>query len=127
MNPINLKSLGVPTLSLFTSTGTLVCCALPALMVTLGMGATLAGLVSTFPWLIALSKYKGAVFGGAFVMLCLASLMQYKARNAPCPADPKQAKACARLRKISIIILIFSWIVYSTGFFFAFLAAKILL
>ena len=34
-------------LSLFTATGTLLCCALPSLLVTLGLGATLAGLG---PW-----------------------------------------------------------------------------
>lgn len=126
MKPINHKSLGLPILSLFTSTGTLVCCALPALLVTLGMGATLAGLVSAMPWLIALSKHKTIVFGIAFIMLSLASIMQYRARNAPCPIDPKQARACSILRKVSVFILIFSWVTYSVGFFFAFLAVHLL-
>ena len=58
MKSISYKNLIVPTLSLFSSLGTLVCCALPSLFVVLGAGAVLAGLVSSLPLLIILSKYK---------------------------------------------------------------------
>ena len=51
-----------PSLSLFTSLGTLICCALPALMVTLGMGATLAGIITTIPSITLISNYKEYVF-----------------------------------------------------------------
>jgi mercuric ion transport protein len=44
--------------SLFASTGTLLCCALPALLVTLGLGAVVAGAVSSVPWLVPLSRNK---------------------------------------------------------------------
>jgi len=115
----------MPTLSLFTSIGTLLCCALPALLVTLGMGAALAGFVGAVPWITVVSEQKVYVFAGAGVMLALSTLMQWRARNAPCPVDPLKAKACMRLRKASWTILIFSIIVYLVGFFFAFLAADI--
>lgn len=115
----------LPSFSLFTSTGTLLCCALPALLVTLGMGASLAGFIGVFPWITAVSEYKVAVFSVAGVLLTLATILQWRARNAPCPADPLKAKACMRLRKISWGILIFSILVYCTGVFFAFLAADI--
>ena len=36
-------------LSLFTSTGTLICCALPALLVSIGAGAVMAGLIEAVP------------------------------------------------------------------------------
>lgn len=114
-----------PTLSLFTSLGTLICCALPALLVTLGMGATLAGFVSTLPWITVISDYKEYVFAGAGVMLALSAFLQWKERNAACPADPAKAKACSRLRKISWFILGLSVLIYAIGFFFAFLAADI--
>jgi len=52
----------LPTLSLFTSMGTLVCCALPALLLTLGMGATLAGFIGAVPWIPWVSDYKAYVF-----------------------------------------------------------------
>lgn len=115
----------LPTLSLFTSVGTLLCCALPALLVTLGMGAALAGFIGTVPWITAISDYKKWVFAGAGIMLALSAIMQWRARYAPCPADPKKARACSRLRKISWGILIFSILIYLVGFFFAFLAADI--
>ena len=115
----------LPTLSLFTSVGTLLCCALPALLVTLGAGATLAGLVSAAPWLVALSRYKSVTFSVAGVLLLLAGIMRWRARNAPCPADPAQAAACGRLRRISARIYWGAVAVYATGFFFAFIAVRI--
>jgi magnesium-transporting ATPase (P-type) len=115
----------LPSLSLFTSTGTLICCALPALLVTLGMGASLAGFVGVFPWITAISEYKVAVFAMAGIMLSLSAWMQWRARHAPCPADARKAKACMRLRKISWGILVFSIVIYVTGIFFAFFAADI--
>ena len=55
MKPISSKNLIVPSLSLFTSLGTLLCCALPSLFVAIGAGAVLAGLISNMPFLIVLS------------------------------------------------------------------------
>lgn len=114
----------LPTLSLFTSVGTLLCCALPALFVTLGLGAALAGLVSSAPWLVAISDHKEIVFVVAGVMLAIATFLQWRARHAPCPVEPSQARICMRLRKISWVILIFSIVIYLVGFFFAFLAVR---
>jgi len=113
----------LPTLSLFTSFGTLICCALPALLVTLGMGATLAGLIGAAPWITVISDYKKPLFLAAGILLAGATFMQWSARNAPCPIDPLKAKACSRLRRISWAILIFSIVIYSIGFFIAFIAA----
>ena len=116
----------LPTLSLFTSLGTLVCCALPALLVTLGLGATLAGLVSAVPQLVWLSEHKALTFGLSGLLLFGAGVILWRARNAPCPADPAQARACARLRRVSLAIYGFALFVYLVGAFFAFLAADLL-
>jgi hypothetical protein len=62
-----------PVLSLFTSIGTLLCCALPALLVILGMGAALAGFISVAPWITVISKYKIFIFVGAGILLMLSS------------------------------------------------------
>ena len=115
-----------PVLSLFTSIGTLLCCALPALLVTLGMGAALAGFISVAPWITVISKYKIYIFAGAGVLLILSSYFLWINRNAPCPTDAKQSKACALLRKFSLYTIIISIVIYIVGFFFAFLAANIL-
>lgn len=105
--------------------GTLLCCALPALLVTLGMGAALAGLVGAMPWITVISDYKEFVFTVTGILLMLAAFMQWRARKAPCPADPKKAKACSRLRKASWILLSSAALIYATGFFFAFIAVHV--
>jgi hypothetical protein len=115
----------LPTLSLFTSVGTLLCCALPALLVTLGAGAALAGLVSNAPWLVALSKHKIWVFGIAGVLIVASGVLRYINRNAPCPIDPELAKSCMRLRKMSAWLYWGSVVVYAVGFFFAFIAVHV--
>ncbi len=115
----------MPILSLFTSIGTLLCCALPALLVTLGAGAALAGLVSAAPWLVALSKYKAWTFGISAGMILLAGWMRWRARNAPCPIDPKQAKACTSLRRVSGWVYWGSVLIWCVGFFFAFIAVHL--
>ena len=120
-----IKDTLAPTLSLFTSVGTLLCCALPALLVTLGAGAALAGLVSAAPWLVALSKYKIWTFGISGVMILIAGVLRWQSRHAPCPIDPVKAAACMRLRRISLWVYMASILVWCTGFFFAFLAVHI--
>jgi hypothetical protein len=105
--------------------GTLLCCALPALLVTLGAGAALAGLVSNAPWLVALSKHKIWVFGIAGVLIVASGVLRYINRNAPCPIDPELAKSCMRLRKMSAWLYWGSVVVYAVGFFFAFIAVHV--
>jgi hypothetical protein len=117
LNP-NQTNLWLIWLSLLTSSSTLICCALPALLVTLGLGAVLAGWVSAVPALVVVSEYKASVFGVAIVLLALASALHWRARNAPCPIESKQA--CQRLRRINGWVLAVSIGLYVLGFLFAF-------
>ena len=126
MKPISSKNLLLPSLSLFTSLGTLFCCALPALFVVLGAGAALAGLLSNAPYLIMLSKYKVLLFLISGSLMTISGYLIWRSRNAPCPADPLKAKACNRLRIASLVIYFFSVGIYSIGFFFAFIITKII-
>jgi hypothetical protein len=112
-------------LALFGSTATLVCCALPALFVALGMGAVVAGLVSAVPQITWLSENKPLVFGGSAVLIAVAGWLQWRARNAPCPADPAAARACQLLRTASVVILAVSAVAWCVGAFFAFFAAQL--
>ena len=116
------KELFAPILSLFTSLSTLVCCALPALLVTVGLGTTLVSIVSIFPWIVVLSKYKLYIFILAGFMLALSCYMAWRRNNSSCPANPAEAKICLKLRSTNSVLLTFSFVVYITGFFFAFLA-----
>ena len=107
-------------MSLFTSTGTLICCALPALLVAVGAGAALSTLISVVPGLVWVSEYKEAVFVSAGVMLAISGWLQWRARFAPCPMDPLQRDACLRSRKASQRVFATSVVIYAVGGWFAF-------
>lgn len=109
-------------LGLFTSVGTLLCCALPALLVSLGLGASMITLTKAIPQITWIGEHKNYVFSFAFLMLFISSILTYKNRNAPCPIDPKLRDACLRGRKYSKNVLILGWLLLSVGFFFAYLA-----
>lgn len=113
-------------LALFTSFGTLICCALPAMLVTLGAGAVVAGMVTALPQIVAISVYKNYVFAGAGALLLIAAAARFASRNAPCPADPAAADACRRLRGLSGWMLAIAGLVYVIGFFFAYAAIYVL-
>ncbi|HSW11479.1 MAG TPA: hypothetical protein VLI06_01495 [Solimonas sp.] len=125
LHPELRGSLWTALLSIFTSSSTLICCALPALLVTIGAGATLAGLVSAVPQLVWLSAHKGLVFGAAGAMLAIAGALQWRARYAPCPADPRLAAACARTRRISLSVYLLSLAIYAVGVVFAFVLPRL--
>ena len=108
-------------LTLFGSMGTLICCALPSLLVSLGMGAVLAGLASNVPGLIWISENKSMMFLFAGLMLLLNGFILWKNRNAPCPVDPKLRDACISGRRTSKIIYYFSLAIYALGFLFAYI------
>ena len=121
-----IRQLFSPSLSLFTSLGTLICCALPALLISIGMGASLASFVSAFPWIIFISKYKIQTFILAAALLIFSVYLFWQGRNAPCPSDPIQAKICSKLRFINLIMLFISLVTYLVGFFFAFIIVNFL-
>jgi hypothetical protein len=107
-------------LSLFTSGSTLICCALPALLVSIGSGATLVSLVSHVPQLVWMSENKLMLFVVAGVMLALAGWLQWRARFLPCPIDPELARQCTKTRVQSRRVYLFSVLIYLVGFVFAF-------
>ena len=113
-------------LSLFTSTGTLICCALPAMLVALGAGAALSTLISKVPGLVWISEYKEAVFFFAGVMLTVSGWLQWRSRFAPCPVDAAQRNACLRTRRSSAMVYGASVLVFMVGGFFAFILPLLL-
>ena len=125
MDP-HARNVGVAFGTLVASTTTLLCCVLPAVLVSLGAGAVLVGLVSTFPQLVWLSEHKVAVFLGAGVMLAASGILLWRARRLPCPADPAAARSCTRLRRISAAIYLLSCVSFVTGALFAFVLPDLL-
>lgn len=110
----------VSVLALVASTGTLVCCALPILLVTLGAGATVAAFTSSFPLVMTLSENKSWVFLVSGVLLAGAAWLDWRPGRA-CPADSVLGAACKRNRLWNRRILLTTAAVWSVGFFAAFL------
>ncbi|MEK2687630.1 hypothetical protein [Bdellovibrio sp. GT3] len=125
MKLASTKNSFVSYLTLFSSAGTLICCALPALLVSLGLGAVLAGLANNIPGLIWISEHKVQVFVFAAVMLAFNGGWLWYNRNAPCPIDPDLRDACIRGRKFSARVYAISVVVFLIGVFFAFIAPNI--
>ena len=112
---------GTTWVALFASTGTLVCCALPIILVTFGMGTTVAALTSSIPFLVTLSQHKVWVFAGSAVMLALSGGMMYRPGRS-CPVDPELGALCDRTQVWNRRIYWTSVILWGVGFLAAFLA-----
>ena len=95
------ESGNIGIISLIISSSTLICCALPAMFVAVGAGATLASLVGVFPQLIILSKYKIFISVITLFILLVAGLIIKKSESLPCPIDPKMKSLCLKTRKRS--------------------------
>jgi len=106
--------------TLFATSGTLVCCAIPALLVALGAGAALSSLVSVFPQIVWLSENKEALFAVSGAALALSGWIQWKNRTAPCPVDPELRDACIRTRQVSRRVYFISLGFFAVGGWFAF-------
>jgi hypothetical protein len=120
MTDAHNRNVGIAATALLASSATLVCCVLPAVLVSIGAGAALVGLVSAVPQLIWLSEHKALVFGVAAVLLIISGVTLWNARRLPCPTDPKLARSCMRLRAISNRLWIVAAVAYSVGAAFAF-------
>jgi hypothetical protein len=108
-------------LTLFASSSTLVCCAIPALLVSLGAGAALASLIAVFPQIVWISENKEIIFFISTTMMLIGGVVQWRNRYAPCPVDPKLRQACLRTRKVSLGIYLISLALLMVGGWFAFI------
>ena len=114
------RNVGVAVGTLFASGATLLCCVLPAILVSIGAGAALVALVSAVPQLVWLSEHKGWVFVTAGAVLLLSGAMIWRARSLPCPADAALARSCSRLRRMGLGIYGLAVVAYCVGATFAF-------
>ncbi len=116
-----LKQTGLSWLTLFASGGTLICCALPIILVTLGLGATVAAFTSSFPLLVTIAQHKAWVFAGSGAMLLVSGWMMYRPGRA-CPADPELGRQCDQTQVWNRRIYWSSVTLWGIGFFAAYLA-----
>jgi hypothetical protein len=114
--------------SLFTSVGTLLCCALPSLLVLFGLGASVASLLSFMPWLVTLSRHKQWTFTISGVLIALSFVnMYYIAPRLRAPeCSPDNPTACEDASKLSKVLLWISAMTYTAGFLVAYVLGPIL-
>ena len=114
--------------SLFTSLSTLLCCALPSLFVLVGLGASVASMLSFVPLLVTLSRHKQWTFLISGSLIALSFLNSYyvipRLKEPECsPDDPS---ACADAGKLNKLLLWTSVGIYLIGLFVAYALGPIL-
>jgi mercuric ion transport protein len=115
--------------SLFGSFSTLICCALPSVLVLLGMGTAVASLLSVAPWLVSLSRHKVWTFSIAGTLIAASFVVTYVIaprlrEGEACAAD--DPTACAEASRLSRVLLWVSALIWSCGFFVAYLLGPLL-
>jgi hypothetical protein len=107
--------------ALAASAGTLICCAIPIVLVALGLGAAVAAASSSVPALIVLSEHKDYVFTGSALLMGV-SWWLHRRQGLACPSDPELAETCRKTRRWSQRILWSALAIWGVGFLSAYLA-----
>lgn len=110
-----INTTGITLITLFLSLGTLVCCVLPILFVSLGFGMAIATLITHFPVLITLSHHKVWVFVVSAILLLITAWLLWRSERS-CPSDPKLAALCNRIQTWNKRIFWVAVIIWTTGF-----------
>lgn len=129
--PVRGESKAWNYLALFTSFGTLLCCALPSLLVLLGLGATVASFLSAVPWLVTVARHREIVFIVSGVLIASDFVYVYwlsprlRAQGQSCSIEDGPT-ACDTATRVSRVALWAAAVIYCAGFFVAYLLAHIL-
>ena len=101
--------------TLFITSGTLICCALPIILVSFGLGAVVASLNYNIPALLFLAEHKLWILAFSALLLIFLAWLIYRA-NQSCPRDKKLAKYCETTKKWNKRIFLLSLIIWIIGF-----------
>ena len=111
-------------LTLFVTSGTLLCCALPILLVSLGFGAVVAGLNYNIPGLLFLAEHQIWTLSLSALLLVFLAWVIWRP-NQSCPVDPELAAYCEKAKRWNQRIFWLSVMIWSIGFFFSVLLLPI--
>jgi len=103
-------------LALFTSTGTLLCCALPAALAALAGGAAISAYVSTFPWVVPLSRHKVWIFVIAGILILINGLLTLRPQG-KLACTITGGTDCETAGKFSRFMFWLAAVVYTAGVF----------
>jgi len=111
--------------ALFGSTGTLLCCALPAVVATVAGGAALGSLISVFPWLVPLSENKDWLFLIAGFLILISAVVTFRPKG-KIVCMVTGGKGCETAETFTRIIFFISVGLYLSGAFVAYALVPIL-
>ena len=106
---------------LFATVPTLLCCALPILLVSLGLGSVVASIYGDyFPFLRWFGLNEDITFGIATAILIISAWVIYRPGQ-QCPADPELASACDSAKKWNRRFFLAAVLIYCVGVYTAFI------
>lgn len=111
--------------ALFGSTGTLLCCALPAALAAVAGGAAVGTMLSAFPWLIPLSQNKTWIFLGAGVLIAFNSILVFKPKG-KVACSITGGKGCEVAGSFQKWMMWIAMAIYGVGAFMAYALVPIL-
>jgi mercuric ion transport protein len=122
------RSAALNYFSLFTSLGTVLCCALPSVLVLFGLGASVASMLSAMPWLVTLSRHKQWTFSVSGILIALSFVNMYylSPRIWGKQCSPDNPTACNEASKLNKVLLWISAGIYIVGVFVAYVLGPIL-
>ena len=120
-----LREKAVSFFTLFTSTGTLLCCALPAALAAIAGGAAVTSLIGTLPWLIPLSRNKEWIFLIAGILLTISAVFTFRPQSKLACAITG-SDGCEVAGNFSKVMLYISISIFLVGLFFAYFLTPLL-
>ena len=100
--------------SLFGSSATLICCAIPATLSVLVGGAAVGSFVSAFPWVIPISKHKDLLFLTAGLLLAFNGFLTLRPKGVVA-CTITGGKGCEVAGKFTKAVFWFSIGLYTIG------------
>ena len=105
---------------LFLSLPTLVCCAIPIILVSLGMGSVVATIyVEKLPFLQWFAHHKLTMFSVTTSILIFSYWLIFR-QSRSCPANPELAALCAKAHYWNVRLLIAATVIWAIAVFSTF-------
>ena len=112
-------------LALFSSSGTLICCVLPAVVAMFAGGAAVGALISIFPWLIPLSEHKFWIFLTAGLLIGVDSIIVFWPKS-KLACNITGGTGCESTSKFSKITLAVAITIFIFALFFSYALVPIM-
>jgi len=120
-----MKDKLISIFALFGSTGTFLCCVLPAVVATIAGGAAVGSMLTLFPWLIPLSQYKIWIFVVAGLLIVVNGILVLRPQG-KLACSITGGKGCEITGRFSRIAFWTAVVIYSIGFVFSYLLVPFL-